>query len=60
MEDISELFEELMQESDEIIFKKIKIDADIAEFQVPGEGLDNLPADILSSLFLNQKKSKLK
>jgi len=59
MEKISEVFEALLQESDEIILKKIHISADEFEIQVIGEGAGSFPTDLLLNLLIGQEKGML-
>ncbi|MHA1380597.1 MAG: hypothetical protein ACTSRG_19695 [Candidatus Helarchaeota archaeon] len=50
MEDVAELLEELFQESDEIIFRKLNIRANTLELEVSGVGSDTFPTDLLVGL----------
>ncbi|NVM03764.1 MAG: hypothetical protein HWN67_15650 [Candidatus Helarchaeota archaeon] len=56
MEEFTELFEEILAESDEVIFKKLIIHADAVELEVTGEGAGELPTDLLLSLITSQEK----
>jgi hypothetical protein len=58
MEDFAELFGELLQESDEIRFKKLTIHADAVELEVTGEGAGDLPTDLLLNLISGAEKEK--
>ncbi len=56
MEEVTELFEELLQESDEIVLKKLIIHADAVELEVTGEGAGELPTDLLINLLTSEEK----
>ncbi|MHA1298969.1 MAG: hypothetical protein ACTSO9_05935 [Candidatus Helarchaeota archaeon] len=50
MEDVAELFEELLQEADEIVFKKLQIRANALELEVTGAGSETFPTDLIVGL----------
>ena len=58
MEDMTELLEELLAESEEVIFKKLQIHADAVELEVTGEGAGELPTDLLINLITGQEKGE--
>ena len=59
MEEVSELLEELLQESDEVIFKKLNIIADEVTIEVTGDGAGNFPTDLLLNLLTGQEQGML-
>lgn len=59
MEDVAELLEDLFQESDEIVFKKLQIRADALELEVSGAGSETFPTDLLVGLFEASEKKPL-